>query len=341
MKKLLAGISVLSMMLYACSKSSPPPPTTTQTGGSVTTYVGNGTPGLVNASGTGAELNLPTDVVVDGLGNLYISEYGNNVIRRVSPGGAVTTFAGDGTRGYKDGDLDKAEFNDPEGMVIDQVGNIYIADAGNNVIRKINVGGQVVTYAGNGTSGHVDGVGNVVEFATPRGLAIDKAKNIYVADYSNNVIRKIASDGTVSTFAGSGAAGLSNGTGLAATFHSPSGVTIDGSNNVYVAEAVNSDIRMITPSQAVSTFATNVPNPLRVTVDGSGNLYASCEDNTIQKIDFNGKVTPYAGNGILGYNDSSLLQSQFNSPVGVLSNSNGVLIVADSQNNRIRVVSPQ
>lgn len=339
MKNIFLPILAIASVMYGCSKSKAPDVNPAQTSG-VTTYVGNGIAGLVNASGTGAELNAPTDIVVDAAGNMYISEYGNNVIRKVAPGGSVSTYAGDGTKGYKDDVAAKAEFNDPEGLVMDNAGNLYVADAGNNVIREITVTGQVITYAGNGTSGYVDGSGNVVEFATPRGLAIDKSRNIYVADYYNNVIRKISSTGNVTTFAGNGTAGLSNGTGSNVKFHTPSGVALDASNNLYVAEAANSDIREITPSGQVSTFATNLPNPLRVTVDGSSNLYASCEDNTIQKIDNTGKVSVYAGNGTPGYSDGSLLQSEFNAPIGVISNSQGVVIVADAGNNRIRVVTP-
>ncbi|HWD88144.1 MAG TPA: hypothetical protein VG367_08460 [Mucilaginibacter sp.] len=339
MRKILLPILAFSLLILGCSKSKPTTPTQPQAG-AVTTYVGNGTPGLLNASGTGAELNLPADVVVDVQGNVYISDYGNNVIRKVAPGGAVTTYAGDGNPGYKEGAAASAEFNGPLGLVMDQTGNLYIADSKNNVIREVTVAGQVVTYAGNGTSGLVNGTGNIVEFAMPEGLVIDKSKNIYVADYNNNVIRKIASDGTVSTFAGTGTAGLNNGSASSATFHAPSGLAIDGSNNLYVAESVNSDIREIIPSGTVSTFATGLSGPLRVTVDGSSNLYASCEDNTIQKIDNTGKVSLYAGNSTPGYSDGSLLQSEFNGPVGVVSNSQGVVIVADSQNNRIRVVTP-
>jgi streptogramin lyase len=339
MKKTFLPILAAVSIVCGCSKSKTTDTTPPQMGG-VTTYVGSGIAGLVNAIGTNAALSGPTDIVVDVAGNLYISEYGNNVIRRVAPGGAVTTFAGDGTAGYKDGALDKAEFNDPEGMVIDQVGNLYIADAGNHVIREITVAGQVITFAGNGTSGHVDGTGNVVEFASPKGLAMDKAKNIYVADYGNNVIRKISSTGTVTTFAGNGTAGSNNGDAANSSFHGPSGLTIDGSNNLYVSESSNGDIRQIIPSGTVSTFATGLTSPVRVTIDGSSNLYASCGDNTIQKIDNTGKVSVYAGSGAPGFNDGSLLQSEFDGPVGVISNPQGVLIVADNGNNRIRVVTP-
>jgi len=332
MKKQLIIIAVPLLIFYSCSKSKTPNVTPGQTGG-VTTYVGNGTAGLVNASGTGAELNLPVDVAVDISGNLYISEKGNNVIRKVAPGGSVITFAGDGTAGYKEGTGTAAEFNGPEGLILDDVGNLYVSDSQNNVIRRITPAGVVSTYAGNGSLGHVDGSATTAEFAEPNGLAIDKARNIYVADFFNNVIRKISATGAVTTYAGSGLAGKVDGPAASASFHNPSGITIDGSGNLYVAEASNNDVREIMPGGQVSTFAT-------VTIDGSGNLYASCNNNTIQKIASDGTVSTYAGDGVPGYSDTSLLLSEFNAPAGVISNSQGVLIVADYNNNRIRVVTP-
>lgn len=339
MKKFLFPAFAITSLLLGCSKSktSNVAPMTT---GAVTTYVGNGTGGLVNASGTGAELNLPSDLAVDASGNLYITEQGNNDIRVVAPGGAVITLAGNGTKGYVDGAGTTAEFNIPEGVVLDAGGNVYVADSQNNVIRRITPAGVVSTYAGNGTKGYVDGPAATAEFSDPTGLAIDKARNIYVTDAFNNVIRKISSTGTVSTFAGSGSSGSANGTGSAASFQLPTGITIDGSNNLYVTESVNSDIREITPTAQVTTFATGLAGPVRVTVDGSSNLYVSGSGNIIQKVTNTGTVSNYAGNGTPGYSDGSLLQSEFNQPLGLISNSQGVVIVADYSNNRIRVVTP-
>jgi sugar lactone lactonase YvrE len=338
MKKLFIASLALASLFYGCSKSKPDV-NPTQTNG-VTTYVGNGTPGLVNGSGTGAELNEPVDLAVDASGNLYISDEGNNVIRKVAPGGAVTTFAGDGTAGYKDGAGTAAEFNGPEGIVIDETGNVYVADSQNKVIRKITSSGVVSTYAGSGTSGYLDGPGTTAEFATPNGLAIDKSRNIYVADVSNNVIRKISSGGTVSTYAGTGAAGSANGAASSASFHFPSGVTVDPSGNLFVVETANGDVREISTGGQVTTFATGLLGPIRVTIDGASSLYASCGDNTIQKIDNTGKVSTYAGSGSPGYSDGSLLLSQFTEPAGLIANTQGVVIVADYGNNRIRVLTP-
>ncbi len=338
MKKLFIIIGLPLGLLYGCGKSTPSV-TPTQTNG-VTTYVGNGTAGLVNGSGTGAELNLPIDLTVDVSGNLYVSEQGNNDIRKVAPGGSVVTFAGNGTAGYKDGAATVAEFSSPAGVVADDVGNLYVADAQNNVIRKITPAGDVSTFAGNGTQGYLDGAGTAAEFSHPAGLAIDKARNIYVADLSNNVIRKISSGGVVSTYAGNGAAGSANGASGSASFHGPSGVTVDASGNVYVAESANGDIREISTGGQVTTFATGLLSPVRVTIDGASNLYASCGNNTIQKIDNTGKVSAYAGSGSPGFSDASLLTSEFSTPAGVIADTQGVVIVADYNNNRIRVVTP-
>jgi sugar lactone lactonase YvrE len=339
MKKLFIPALAFASLFFGCSKSKPadnnPAPTA-----AVTTYIGNGTPGLVNASGTGAELNQPVDVTVDLAGNVYISEQGNNDIRKVAPGGSVSTLAGKGTAGYKDGPGVDAQFNVPEGIVVDNAGNIYVADSQNNVIRQITPAGVVSTYAGNGTSGHVDGPGATAEFSRPTGLAIDKARNIYVTDFGNNVIRKISATGLVTTFAGNGSAGLTDGAGTVAEFHNPGGITIDGSNNLFVTETVNSDVREITPSGQVSTFATGLNGPVRITIDGSSNLYVTSTNHIIQKVSSGGTVSTYAGNGTPGYIDSTPLQSQFNTPIGVFSNPQGVLIVSDYGNNRIRVVAP-
>jgi streptogramin lyase len=185
----------------------------------------------------------------------------------------------------------------------------------------------------------VDGSATTAEFAEPNGLAIDKARNLYVADFFNNVIRKISSTGAVTTYAGSGLAGKVDGPAATASFHNPSGITIDDSGNLYVAEAINNAIRQIAPGGQVSTFAT-VSGAIRVTLDGAGNLYASCNNNTIKKIANDGMVSTYAGDGTPGYSDTSLLLSEFNAPAGILANSQGVLIVADYGNNRIRVVTP-
>ncbi len=341
--KLVPSISLIAFLsvVFGCSnsKTNTVTPTPAPTSG-VSTYVGNGTPGLVNGTGTGAELSAPVGIVVDVLGNLYISEKGNNLIRKVAPGGVVTTLVGTGTAGYKDGPVATAQFNDPEGMVIDGTGNLFVADAGNNVIRKITPDGQVSTYAGNGKAGLINGSATGAEFSTPKGLAIDKARNLYVADYGNNVIREISAIGTVTTYAGNGTPGLVNGSAASAEFQNPTGIAIDGSYEVFVAEAGNSDIREILQSGKVSTFVSGLPNPVWVTLDGAGNMYASCTNSTIQFISATGKISTYAGSGTPSFTDGPLLLSGFNNPLGLIADNLGEVIVCDNGNNRLRVVKP-
>lgn len=326
-------------VFFGCSKSKTTDVTPTPTSG-VATYAGNGTAGLQNGSAGSAEFNGPVDLALDLNGNLYVSDQGNNVIRKIDAGGNVTTLAGDGTPGYKNDAAAKAQFNGPQGIAVDNVGNVYVADAGNHVIRKIGVDGNVTTYAGDGTSGYKDGSASTAEFSTPNGLAVDKARNIYVADYGNHVIRKIAANGAVSTFAGKGTPGSGDGAPGAASFRNPAGLTIDQTGNLFVAETVNNDIRQVTTSGQVSTYASSLKGPSRLTTDGGGNIYYSAVDNTIQWISATGTRMTYAGTGTLGFVDGPLLTAQFNTPLGVIVDGFGRLAVADYNNNRIRIVTP-
>ncbi|MBS1502440.1 MAG: hypothetical protein JST32_10290 [Bacteroidetes bacterium] len=340
MKK-ITFLSVLSLLILgSCSKKNPAPSNSGHVGG-VTTYAGNGTAGLQNGAAASAEFNLPVDMVTDIYGNVYISEQGNNDIRVITAAGQVITLAGTGTKGYKDGDAASAQFNDPEGLVIDDLGNLYVADAGNNVIRMITPTGKVSTYAGNGTAGLHNGVAASAEFASPRGLTIDKQRNIYVADYSNNVIRKISSTGSVSTLAGSGAAGNANGAAGSASFSGPTGLAIDNANIIYVAEAANGDIRQVSQGGQVSTFAGSLPNPIRVSADAaSGNVYVSCTNNTIMKVDASGKSSVFAGNQTPGSIDGTLTAAEFNAPMGLIAFPQGQVLVADYGNSKIRLITP-
>jgi hypothetical protein len=339
MKKLLI-IPVLLPVLFCSCKKSPAniaPPVTPP---GVVTFAGNGTAGYKDGTGTAVEFNLPIDIVNDPAGNVYVADQGNNVIRKIALGGIVSTYAGNGTAGYKDGAALSAEFNAPEGMVIDDAGNLYVSDSQNNVIREITPNGTVSTYAGNGTQGLQNGSALTAEFAAPNGLAIDKSRNIYVADFLNNVIRKITSGGAVTTYAGNGSPGLQNGAAASAEFRTPSGLAADLAGNVYVAEAGNKVIRMITTGGTVSTFASNFSGPIRITADVSGNLYVSDSNNTIRKVTSAGVVTTYAGDGTPGLVNGPLLSAEFNTPSGVFIDSFGNLFIADYGNAVIRGIAP-
>ena len=216
----------------------------------VTTVAGTtGTSGSSNGTGTQSTFNSPWGVAVDTSGNVYVAERGNHLIRKVTSGGVVTTLAGTaGAPGSSNGTGTQATFNSPWGVAVDASGNVYVADNNNHLIRKITSGGVVTTLAGNaGSFGSSNGTGTQATFSYPAGVAVDSSGNVYVADNWIHRIRKITSDGVVTTVAGiAGTPGSSNGTGTQATFNYPKGVAVDSSGNIYVADTENHFIRKIT-----------------------------------------------------------------------------------------------
>jgi sugar lactone lactonase YvrE len=206
--------------------------------------------GNVDATGTAARFYYPEGIAVDATGNIYVGDTDNETIRKITPGGVVTTLAGTaGTYGYSDGTGPGALFGYPSGLAVDSAGNVYVADSRNNAIRKITPAGVVSTLAGypNGEAGNADGVGASAGFDNPSGVAVDAAGNLYVADTNNFTIRKITPSGVVSTLAGgSDFSGSADGTGSAASFYYPFGIALDASGNVYVADSSNNTIRKVT-----------------------------------------------------------------------------------------------
>ncbi len=292
----------------------------------------------------------PAAVAIDASGNIFVADYGNNLIRRISPSGMVSTLAGNGQQGRVDNTGMSASFNQPAGIAVDAEGNVYVGDAGNNRIRKISSAGVVTTLAGSDSTGYADGAGNTAAFFHPEGLTLDHAGNVYVADAGNNVIRKIAPDGTVSTFAGNGSA-----IGEAAIFSDPTGVTTDGAGNLYVANALKNNILKVTPAGRAATFAgtgdfgsANGPGtvatfyfPNSVAADASGNVYVSDGvNNLIRKISPDGMVSTLAGSGKAGAADGEGTAASFDGPAGLAVDVTGNLYVADSNNNLIRKVTP-
>jgi sugar lactone lactonase YvrE len=284
--------------------------------GVVTTLAGqSGVSGSVDGNGSSARFYIPTGLAVDSIGNVYVADTGNHTIRKITAGGAVTTFAGQsGVSGSTDATGSSARFNNPKGVAVDSSGNIYVADYFNHTIRKITPAGLVTTFAGMaGTNGSSDGIGTSARFFYPSGLTVDSGDNVYVADNSNHTIRKITSAGLVTTLAGmAGTSGYIDSGGTGARFNSPTGVTVDGSGNVYVADTMNHTIRTVTPAGVVSTLAgssvgtsgsadgtgsaARFNSPTGVTVDGNNNIYvADTVNNTIRRITFGGVVTTLAG----------------------------------------------
>ncbi len=260
--------------------------------GVVTTLAGSGTAGSTNATGIAASFNQPAGVAVDAAGNVYVADSGNSLIRKVTSAGIVTTLAGSGAAQYSDGTGVSASFYQPTGVAVDTSGNVYVADGGNNLIRKITSTGVVTTVAGGSSSGSINGTGTAALFFEPSGIAIDKSGNLFVADLGNYLIRKITPAGIVTTLAGRGVKGSVNGTGAAASFNGAGGLTVDASDNVYVADFGNNVIRKITSAGIVTTLggtksSTGIlfKGPYAVALDVTGNIYvANYNGDTIDKI---------------------------------------------------------
>ncbi|MFZ0828555.1 MAG: immunoglobulin domain-containing protein, partial [Verrucomicrobiia bacterium] len=355
--------------------------------GLVTTLAGDTnalSPGYADGTNSAARFNYPSGVATDGSGNVYVADYYNNLIRKITPAGVVTTLAGDTNAlspGYADGTNGTARFYKPSSVAVDGAGNVYVADSLNNLIRKITPAGVVTTLAGDTddltnsvfNGGWADGTNGTAKFYNPSSVAVDGVGNVYVADSQNNLIRKITPAGVVTTLAGDTNDlmnsvtnnGYADGTGGAARFNYPIGVATDGSGDVFVADSLNNLIRKITPAGVVTTLAgdTNALShgyadgtnsaarfyfPYGVATDGSGNVFvADNANNLIRKITPAGMVTTPAGdiydltngypNG--GYADGLGGAALFNLPQGVALDNSGANISATNQLNITFVVS--
>ncbi len=264
--------------------------------GTVTTFAG-GSRGSTDGTGADARFNYPEEVAVDGDGNVYVAGGGDHTIRKITPAGVVTTLAGVAeSSGSTDGTGTDARFNFPYGVAVDRDGNVYVADRDNHTVRKVTPAGVVTTLAGTaGSSGSDDGTGADARFNYPRGVAVHRDGNVYVADRDNHTIRKITPAGVVTTLAGAaGSYGSTDGTGTAARFSGPHGVAVDGDGNVYVADAYNHTVRKVTPAGVVTTLAgtagssgladgtgplARFNSPAAVAVDGDGNVYVTDRNN--------------------------------------------------------------
>lgn len=343
---------LLAMVCFflACSKKSPYP---TSTRYNDSTYTGVDTTGGLD---TIASFNAPTGVAVDAAGNVYVADYGNNQIRKITPAGIVTTLAGTGNQGSINGPGNLATFNGPTSVTVDAQGNVYVADDNNNQIRKISTAdGTVSTLAGSDSTGLKNGLDTGAYFFSPSGVAADAQGNVYVADAGNNVIRMVTPAGQTTTIAGNINPGNANGPALtAATFNNPSGLALDASGNLYVADMLNNLIRKIS-NGTVSTLAghdtsatINGPDtlaafyfPNSVAVDKSGNVYVTeYVTDLIRKIAPDGTVSTFAGNGLSGQADSTGTAASFNGPSGVAVDAAGNLYIADTYNNVIRKITP-
>lgn len=330
--------------------------------GMVTTFAG--APGVssnLNGSLSVARFNSPRGLAFDSSNNLYVADSANNQIRKITPDGSVSLFAGSasGASGTNNGTGTGARFNFPTAVAIGPDGNIYVADEGNNAIREMTPKAVVTTLAGlPGSSGSTDGTNGTARFFNPFSLVVDGSTNVYVADTLNDSIRLVTPDGVVTTLAGTaGTVGSTDATGQAARFHFPIGIAIDQNTNLFVSDFGNDTVREVNAALVVSTIA-GAPGgsgtndgvgssaqfdfPVGLALDASGNLYVADYDNqTIRQITPAAAVTTLAGlAGASGTNDGVGNSARFSNPAAVAVDQNGNVIVGDTLNNAIRQITP-
>jgi sugar lactone lactonase YvrE len=272
--------------------------------GLVITFAGNDTAGYRDGASGVAEFNSPLGICTDKAGNVYVADTYNNVIRKISPTGDVSTLAGNDTIGYRNGTNSTAEFYLPVDVASDTSGNIYVTDNGNQVIREISVSsGTVSTFAGNSIIGYKNGNADTAEFRGLYGITLDDSGSVYVTEYLNNDVRKIRK-GIVSTLAGNDTLttpiGYRNGKNDTALFNNPAGIAVDSLGIVYISDEFN---------------------------------------NVIRKIK-NDTVTTFAGNTIRGSKNGGADTAEFYNPIGLAIDRKGNFYVADNANNSVREISP-
>jgi trimeric autotransporter adhesin len=335
------------------------------TSGKITTIAGTGTYGYTGDGGpaTSALIGTPQGLAVDTAGNLYISDSIANVVRMVTPAGIISTFAGNGTAGYSgnNGPATSASLNGPDGLAVDAAGNLYIADTGNNRVRKVS-GGIITLFAGSGVDSLSASTGTAatLPLSTPAGLMFDSAGNLYVSSVNYVSVMKITSGGTMSLFAGHGYSGFSdgdNGPAASAHFLSPVALAADANGNLYVADDVAQVVRKINSGGQISGLAgsTNMIgfsgdggssttamffSPSGLAVDKSGNvLISDSNNNRIRKVDPVGlTINTFAGSAAALGDGGAATSAQLLSPGATAMDAAGNVYIADTLNNRIRKI---
>lgn len=337
--------------------------------GVITTFAGNGSssfgggPRSFNDGGPAINglLHLPSGVAVDKSGNVFIADTGDNIIRKVTPDGIINTFAGDGYAGFYDKDDNTqdtippnaidSEFNKPSDVAVDGSGNIYIADTTNQVVRKVTPEGGITMFAGDATAGFKgdNGAATSAGLIAPTALAVDSGGNVFIMSNGDGRIRKVDTKGIITTVAGNGVPGFNDGAASGAQFNFPTGIAVDGSGSVYVADSLNLRIRKIAGSTVTSVAGSgafsysgdNGPalnaqlgNPAGVAADAAGNVYiADTGNNVVRQVSRDGVITNVLGNSQAGSGDN-----QLNAPQAVAADTAGNLYIADTLNGRIRRV---
>jgi sugar lactone lactonase YvrE len=332
----------------------------------INTIAGNGVAAFSGDGGqaTAAELNATAGLAVDGYGNIYIADVVNDRIRKVNTSGIISTVAGNGQQGFSgdSGPATAAELYHPQGVTADASGNIYIADERNHRIRKVNTSGIISTIAGNGTGSYSGDGGQATnaELYNPEGILVDASGNIYIGDVDNERVRKVNTSGIITTVAGNGVQSYfgDGGPATAAELFFPTGLAMDASGILYIADNGNYRVRTVNTSGIINTFAGNgvgsysgdggpataaeLFSPTGVALDVHGNVsIVDYNDNHVRIVNSSGIINTLAGNGIAGYSGDGgpATAAELNHPFGVTFDANGNTLIGDGNNNRIRIVS--
>ncbi|QNP66223.1 RICIN domain-containing protein [Streptomyces genisteinicus] len=335
----------------------------------IRTVAGTGATGFAGDGGPApaAQLNRPYAVAVDGMGTLYFSDYSNHRIRSITTDGRISTVAGTGVAGFRgdNGPALAAQLNCPRELAVDGSGTLYVVDAGNHRVRKITADGTISTVAGNGTPGFAGdgGPATAARLNLPLGVAVDGTGAVYVAEYHNHRVRRIAADGTISTVAGTGAAGFrgDGGPATSALLNRPYSVDVDGAGALYVADAENHRIRKIAADGTISTVAgdgtagfagdggpataARLNLPLGVAVDSTGALHIADHRNfRVRTVAADGTIGTAAGTGTTGFagDEGPAAEAQLSNLYGLAVDCVDALHIADHLNNRVRrIASPR